>query len=94
MATFLETFDEEAYLLLAMQADGADEGMGLTRFTDCEDMDLAQAPDECKLFVDRVVFLFEARGALRCEGTYAHDAVQELLRVKVMHIQTRRTSGL
>ena len=94
MATFLDTFDEKDYLLLAMQADAADEGLMLTRFTDCEDMDLAQAPDECKIFIDRIVFLFEARGALRCEGTYTHYAVQELLRVKVMNIRTRRTFGL
>jgi len=60
---FLELFNEEQYITLAMLADAGDEAAGLVRFFDSEAYDVAAAPAEIRVFLERADFLFLQRGA-------------------------------
>lgn len=60
---FLEFFSEEHYVTLAMLADAGDEAAGLVRFFDSEAYDVAAAPSEIRVFLERADFLFLQRGA-------------------------------
>ena len=61
--TFLEFFNEEQYITLAMLADAGDEAASLVRFFDSEAYDVASAPAEIRVFLERADFLFLQRGA-------------------------------
>lgn len=60
---FLEFFDEEQYVTLAMLADAGDEAASLVRFFDSEAYDVAAVPSEIRVFLERADFLFLQRGA-------------------------------
>lgn len=60
---FLEMFDEEQFVTLAMLADAGDEAAALVRFFDSEAYDVASAPAEIRVFLERADLLFLQRGA-------------------------------
>lgn len=60
---FLELFNEEQYITLAMLADAGDEAAALVRFFDSETYDVALAPSEIRVFLERADLLFLQRGA-------------------------------
>lgn len=51
---FLVYITEERLLQLAMVADGGDDALGLTRFLDTEDYELAQLPMELHAFINKL----------------------------------------
>ena len=58
---------------LAMLADAADEGMALTRFCDCEALDVAALSGRISAFLDRLVNLFGPnRACLTAPGYTKH----------------------
>ena len=83
----------EAQCQMGMLGDSGDEAMLVQRFTDDEDLDLAEAPFECQAFIDRVQFLFLEGG---CKNTgYTKVALDNIKNQKTFIVKNKAiTVGL
>lgn len=91
---FLENFNAEQYLTLAMLADAGDECNRVVRVFDSSFIDLAVVPRELRLFLERVHVLFIQRAASKCGYTqYALNALKDVRMIPVKNGQLRTFGG-
>lgn len=85
-AAFLKDFGPEEHLQLGMMADAGDETIQLVRFCDVEGLDLAKAPEECRLLDERITYLFDGKRCLETMG-YTKLALEGIKRIMTCQLK-------